>query len=428
MIDPVALGLAGAPPQFSFIHQVDFMDSKTVNVAAGQSPARGVVALQLADTDGDAVGNWIKLEPFLNIYDTQAQDQYFSCSFDPIDDGNDEDSFFDPTDPDRRTGPSSSCFPNSTFVYLGETFNPFNDGALGLCNAEGPGLQGVGLGTWVESKFNLERFRGRSVRLRFSYTDLKAGGGETWEGLFQFNPSPGDDGWWIDDLLISNTLDSPATILNDDKNNSGLPANCSTNCSMVTPVLTRDPVVALAAPGQVVSLDAIESETDRCLDGTVQYQFFGNGTLLRAWTDNPILVDAPLVTTDYEMQARCSTEVDCLGSASVEVVVNCPNSGNLTYPTVTATATPGTTPTSLDWGLDMAYDFLRGDLATLDNTYTGTPGSDSGPALDISGDTVNMGDGLWYLFRGQGGGGSAFCNDLGTNSWGTEQRDAAIMP
>ena len=114
--------------------------------------------LQLANASGAAVGNWIKLQPYLNVYDQQGVDNYFNCTFDPIDDGSTEDDFFDPTDPDRRLGPSSTCKPEFVFAYMGDTFSPFSEGALG--NAEGPGLKGSsGLGTWVESKFNLERFR-----------------------------------------------------------------------------------------------------------------------------------------------------------------------------------------------------------------------------------------------------------------------------
>ena len=47
-----------------------------------------------------------------------------------------------------------------------------------------------------------QRFRGRSVRLRFLHTSLKVGGGGTWESVFTYNPIPYDDGWWIDDVSL----------------------------------------------------------------------------------------------------------------------------------------------------------------------------------------------------------------------------------
>jgi hypothetical protein len=212
----------------------------------------------LADAAGTAVGDWIKLQPYLNVYDQQGVDNYFSCTFDPIDDGNTEDDFFDPTDPDRRLGPSSTCKPEFIYAYMGDTFNPFSEKNLG--NAEGPGLKGShGLvGTWVESKFNLERFRGRRARVRFLETDLRAGTWETWEAIFTFNPSPGDDGWWIDDVTITNTLTSPATVTNDDKDNTTLPG-CGSACNTVDAIVTTDPLGSLRAPGQVIELDALAS-------------------------------------------------------------------------------------------------------------------------------------------------------------------------
>jgi hypothetical protein len=437
LIDPINLGLEGTPPFLQFKHQVDFMDDRNVNVVTGKSPARSVVSLQLANAAGNPVGDWIRLEPFQNIYDSQAQDQYFSCSFDPIDDGNDEDSFFDPTDPDRVFGPSTSCSPQFAFVYMGETFGPYSATNVGR-GETGQGLQGdLGLGTWMETKFALERFKGRSVRLRFLHTDLKTGSvSETWEDLFTFNPSPGDDGWWIDDIEITSTLDSPATITSDNKDNSGLPANCGSNCSTITPVVKRSPSTNLLAPGQVVELDAIDTSANRCLNGTLQYQFWadgnGNGlggdaqdTLLRGWTDNSVLLNAPSTTTTYVMEARCSTATSCKNQTAVTVGVNCPSSGTLVFPMVGA---PNNT--TLAWSSSETYNWARGSLASLSASYPTTGSATNvGPAtsFSIGADVVAPGSGNWYLFRRPGalGGGTGFCNDLGT-SWGSVQRDGAL--
>ena len=232
--------------------------------------------LQLADpVTGAAVGDWLKLEPYLNVYDQQGVDNYFNCVFDPVDDGNNEDDFFDPTDPNRRLGPSSTCKPAFAWTYLGETFNPFAEGNIG--NGEGTGLQGsVGIGTWMEPKFNLERFRGRRIRLRFLNTDLKAGSFETWESIFTFNPSPGDDGWWIDDVTVSNTITTPATISNDDADNSGLDG-CGVTCNLVNADLVGDPPGKLRAPGRVVTLSALDSAAGRCLNGVLQFRYCIDG-------------------------------------------------------------------------------------------------------------------------------------------------------
>ena len=141
-------------PRLSIKHQISLVDSRTQS-PPGRSVERGVVQVQLADAAGDPVGDWIKLDPYTNLYDKQAADTFTNCMFDPIDDGNDEDSFFDPTDPLRRLGPTSTCFPEFSFAWQGETANPFDAENLGCCfydvwnvdtgghPVEGPGLEGV---------------------------------------------------------------------------------------------------------------------------------------------------------------------------------------------------------------------------------------------------------------------------------------------
>jgi len=47
----------------------------------------------------------------------QGTDQFSNRTFDPTDDGNDEDSFFS-DDPTETTGPSSTCFPEFPPVRL----------------------------------------------------------------------------------------------------------------------------------------------------------------------------------------------------------------------------------------------------------------------------------------------------------------------
>ena len=220
---PAGESCVSPTPTLSFKHQISLMDSRTVNAQEGRAPDRAVVHAQVADLTGGPVGNWIKLQPYLNVYDVQGEDNYWNCTFDPIDDGNDEDDFFDPTDPFRRLGPSSTCFPEFSFAYLGDTGEPFDVNRIGRAS-HGPGLPGsVGPGTWVESRFDLSRFRGRGIRLRFLNTSLEVGTIETWEEAFTYNPDPTDDGWWIDDVTVSDVLTTQATPAVDNKDNSGLP-------------------------------------------------------------------------------------------------------------------------------------------------------------------------------------------------------------
>jgi hypothetical protein len=221
-IDPIHLGWGGVSPTLSFMHQVSLIDFRTATLPDGTSYDRGVVMAQLADETGQPAAPWIKIEPYQNVYTAVNHPFIFNCSFDPIDDGSTEDDFFDPSDPDRRYGPSSTCYPELTYTNVGETSNPFNAANVG--SVDGPGLAGFwGIGTWIESKFDLSRFRGRSVRIRFLYTAIQALGGDHWEDVFDLGDDPGDDGWWIDDVSVTDTLLTPADVSTDDKNNSSLP-------------------------------------------------------------------------------------------------------------------------------------------------------------------------------------------------------------
>lgn len=220
---PIALGLGTAI--LSLHHQVSLIDSRFITVAeVGTALDRAVVAVQVAEPSGAGAGPWIKLTPFQNSYDQIPTMEFSNCSFDPIDDGNDETTLFpgftlwDPI----PEGPSSTCAPGSVWANIGSTSGPASPTNVG--NAEGPGLTGsAGAGTWVESQIDLSRFRGRSIRVRFLATTTRIGESETWQDAFSNNPVPVDDGWWIDDVSISGAIDSPAAVTVDAKDNSQLP-------------------------------------------------------------------------------------------------------------------------------------------------------------------------------------------------------------
>ena len=208
-----------ARPTLSFKHQIRYVD-ETVFSSDGPTD-RAVVSVQVADANGDPLGPWERIEGDTNNYERNAETRFQQCRFDPIDDGNTEDDFFDPTDPDRLLGPSTSCFPNRTFGKAGSTDGAFDPLDVGM--ARGPGLAGTtGAGTWVESRFDLSRYRGRSVRLRFLATGLKLSNTATWQNIFAFNPDPADDGWWIDDVTIHDARTASAVAANDMADNSGL--------------------------------------------------------------------------------------------------------------------------------------------------------------------------------------------------------------
>jgi hypothetical protein len=452
-------------PKLSFRHIVSLMDSGysgyhgCISSRQGRSSDKGVVAVQLADTDVDEtpVGPWKKMDSEIisNGYDQVSEDNYVSCFFDPIDDGNTEDTYcypeghanYDPTCIGdlfdfafRRHGPSSTCAPGFSWSALGDSDNPFNPN--NVWNGDpGSGLEGSrGLGTWVESVVDLEQYKGRRIRLRFLTTGLKAAGGtaETWEIAFSpLNPQACDDGWWIDDIEVTDALTEPATVDADTAPNtdSVLFPGCGPDCVAPVAALEADPpaTTPLPAPGQAVGLDASGSTLTSCLDGTLQYRFCVDGdandscgdpadTLLRGYTDNPLYVDAPAFTSRYLVEVRCSsfpTAPACRGAQSLLVTVICPSTGtqSVDFPSIFATG-----KTALEWLGPQTYNHGTGLLSDVSTYTTTSSGIGQGPAVSHPlGGNPPVDVGYWWLFRVSGGGDK--CN--ATNTYGNLARDAA---
>lgn len=207
-----------ARPQLSFKQQIDDFDGEVDSLPYG-APERAVVQVLVQGST-----TWRSIFPSVNVYNALGTDAFTNCRFDPIDDGNDEDDFFNPADPNRLFGPSSTCYPAFVFSSLGSTEGPFDASDVGQAS-DGPGLQGAtGPGTWVESRFDLSRYRGRSIQFRFLYTSIKVSDSPSFESLFMWNPTPYDDGWYIDDVrLLQTTGTTASTVSVDMADNTALP-------------------------------------------------------------------------------------------------------------------------------------------------------------------------------------------------------------
>ncbi len=177
---PVNLGMTPVTPgepELSFKHQINLMDYRVMGALYPMTVDRAVVEVQVVgDLSADPISSWQKIAPYENVYDVQPTHQYINCEFDPDDDGNNEDSYFDPTDPRREFGPSSTCYPEFVFGSQGSTdyrygfiagnVNRASDDKVGLAGSDGPG-------NWVQTKFDLSRYRGRRVNVRFLTSTIK---------------------------------------------------------------------------------------------------------------------------------------------------------------------------------------------------------------------------------------------------------------
>jgi hypothetical protein len=436
-INPINMPLSGSNAELNFAQQISIVDNTAgVNVTNGEGVDRGVVEVQLQQT-GVGVGSWIKIYPYVNIYDQQGENDFSNCIFDPVDDGNNEDSYFDPTDPARLFGPSSTCWPEFVFVRQGQTDyrKTFDVSDIGAAS-DGPGLQGCSgagclpantpttisnPGTWVRPRFSLVPFAGRTIKLRFIFTSIEVGATQTMNLFFGRPNVTGDDGWFIDDIHIDSALGTPLTLSADTASISAL--SCGA-CSAVTPGLTATPS-SLSGPGQIVTLDAKTSTVDRCINGVVQYQFWadtntngvvgdGPDALLRDWTDNSQFVDAPSTTTQYGLKARCSTDINCdsaTNSIALNVPVTCPSTATLTVTSIKvskpdlATAEPDSRASVSGWGGNLTVKVVRGNLATL-RSSGGVVNVDSGGCLanstfvsSVTDNTAATTSGSYFLLR-----------------------------
>ena len=107
--------------------------------------------------------------------------------------------------------------------------------------------------------------------------------------------------------------------------------------------------------------------------------------------------------------------------SDLTVVVDCPSSGNLLFPVVTAPD-----KTSLAWGSSIVHNWAKGALANV-ATYTTTGSAQNqGPSASFSTarDNPGTGAGVWYLFRKPGPLGVGLCNERIT--WGQASRDAVL--
>ncbi|RLE20561.1 MAG: hypothetical protein DRJ50_10550, partial [Actinobacteria bacterium] len=210
------INLGADDPQLSFWHQISLIDYRAFSAHPGRSLDRGVVQIQLHDAAGNQISDWMNLLPIENGYDQQAESNYTNCMFDPMDDGNDEDDFFDPADPAREYGPSSTCYPSLSWAFMGSATGAFSTADVG--NATTPpaasDAPSLGVGTWIESKIDLSEFRGRRAKLRFLVSALRTRPPTMFPNIWELINEE-DDGWWIDDIVIDETLTDPAGFHND---------------------------------------------------------------------------------------------------------------------------------------------------------------------------------------------------------------------
>lgn len=185
----------------------------------------GQVQISLLGADG-RFERWRRLTPDFNGYDSIVNGTISICQFDPGDDllppNDDTMCDFTPlwSDLGDITGTDATC----------ATDTNFNDpahkdcGAITSC-AGGPGCTkrgSIGNGVWARSGFDLSPFAGRQARLR--WIGSMGGGWSYGVSRSFFEPAPGnlfydlgdaDDGWYFDDVVLTDLRQSPEACASD---------------------------------------------------------------------------------------------------------------------------------------------------------------------------------------------------------------------
>ncbi|MGH9870818.1 MAG: putative metal-binding motif-containing protein [Candidatus Polarisedimenticolia bacterium] len=222
--DPNIPGVIPGPASvMEFWHLISVPDDENFGngfVQPGTSFGGGQVQISLLSAYG-RFERWQRLTPAMNGYDSIIQETISLCGFDPADD------FIAPAN-------ETMCDSSPMWADLGDVFGTDvtcvvdtdnNDyvhrdcGAISGCSP-GPGCTETGSegpGVWARSTFDLSSFAGRVARLR--WIGMVEGGWsfgtyrsnlEPDPGDFAYNYYDADDGWWIDDIRITDLRQGPA--------------------------------------------------------------------------------------------------------------------------------------------------------------------------------------------------------------------------
>jgi len=356
--DPTLPGIVIGPGStLEFWHIVSLPDDENAGngfVSPGQTFGGTQVQVSLLGTTGN-FERWQVVTPTVNGYDSIVQGTISICEFDPGDDqlppanetmcnrspmwadigdmqGTDATCTIDT---DGNDPPHKDCGDTSTrgaaFIQNGST----------------------GVGVWAKSAFSLSAFAGRVARLRF--IGMEGGGWSFGISRSFLEPAAGgtayqyfdaDDGWYIDDIKLTDLREIPGTIGPDTV--TGL-TQCVTgnnvaNCGTITPTIANSSALPLPTDssgrrlpsgtgtlvgGQLIVLDARASAATgpSCLNGVLLFQWDeispSTGAVVdtvQSFSPEGKVTVAPGRDTTYRVSIKCSSDVLCAATRDVQVV------------------------------------------------------------------------------------------------------------
>jgi hypothetical protein len=348
---------------------------------------------------GTSFGPWERIEPSINPYDGQQDTAYFTPSYEPPDDTNPLNQV------DKET---TMCSP--LFVYVAQGSAKGTD-ATNCTDGDGNGFQDcgaiaaaknpierrpdrvsrgeAGVGVWAFTSFDLDRYAGRHVQLRWIASTLD--GNDQFTSYLEttsspFNPPSAsfDDGWYVDDIklsgLVPNELSYSVDLTNGD--GSGTVYTCQTPapggpaCAVSGLFVAADPASS-EAPGSTVTLTALGNVIG-CPAGESQVRWLRNGIEIQPFSSDRSIVDSPFTSTSYSVEMRCSTLHSCSATSAVTTVrVYDGGTSSSIVLRMKDANTPAFNAVQQDAGIGPAgYDVFRGcvRLGAAGTTCAGQPG------------------------------------------------------
>ena len=322
--------------RLSFMHIADTMDNSQADIPVGS--AIDFVDVQVrVDQDPspttDNWGFWDKLVPFENVYDHipyvwshyGAQTTY--CNLTPTDTGS--------APPAPRGTHETMCWPQGVWSHCGNAWG--TDTTFGC---PGPGFTGATSpqsgALWVKTRFSLANYIGARVQIRWiaSTWEFDLNGptedyhtyGHGWEN------SLNDDGWWIDDIVITGAITSQVSPLADP--DPAPPATCPAPGAECNPAAGADHgynVVLTATSsdndgvfekGENVLFSAVSTTNPGgCADGVTEYQFKRNGVVVQDWSARAFYEEGVQADGTWQVQARCSRVPACTTTTGASTVL-----------------------------------------------------------------------------------------------------------
>lgn len=280
----------------------------------------------------DEWGVWDKLVPFENIYDHKALawsalNSYY-CRFTPADAGD--------LPPNPNGARELMCVAQGAWSSCGSVTGTT---IVDTADCAGPGvLDASGTGVWVKTRFDLSGFLGQRMRIRWigSTWTWSETGSSYYELGTSWDTTPQDDGWSLDDIVVSGTVESQMTPIPDTAVRAGACpidfcdesiADAGTDVIIQPEDLYGNPLdlVTEAVPaGDYIRLNLFGSTLPGgCVNGAPEYSFILNGTPYGFGPTSFGLFGGiyTRATLHLRFLARCSSDHACTSQIGAEILV-----------------------------------------------------------------------------------------------------------